>query len=86
MNSEFSEHFSVVHGGMNEGSICVPTEIKDIGIILLYPPLYVFLYELNSDKFQIVNIIICFILTCCFYFPGVIYAYSFLRKTSIDTK
>ena len=73
----------LLHGGINESSVCFPSELKDIMIILLYPPLYVFLHEINSGNFQIINILICFVLTCCFYFPGVIYAYSILREKNI---
>ncbi len=70
-----------VHGGIGESSYCIPKQIKDIILILIYPPAYIFLIEYRNKKgFNISHVMVCFVLTCCFYFPGVIYAMSELRR------
>ena len=74
----------VVDGGMNQEPICIPSQLKDLAIILLYPPLFVLLRELKNHTFSITNVIISFILTCCFYFPGVLHALSILRFNDIN--
>ena len=74
----------VVDGGMNQEPICIPSQLKDLAIILLYPPLFVLLRELKNHTFSITNVIISFILTCCFYFPGVLHALSILRLNDIN--
>lgn len=70
------------NGGMNRKPICIPSQLKDLVIIIIYPPLWVFLKEFNKKKpFEnLVSIMISFVLTCFFYFPGLIHAMSILRK------
>ena len=67
---------------VEQGSFCYPSELKDIIIMVIFPPLWVFLKELNSenpfDNFS--RIFINIILTCSFYFPGLVHAMSILRS------
>lgn len=72
-----------MNGGMNEGTICIPKQLKDLAIIFIYPPLYIFIQEYKSEQFKMMNVIICFLLTCFFYFPGVLYAMKRLRDSDL---
>lgn len=62
--------------------LCVPTQIKDLILIIIYPPIWVFLKEIKSREpfSNIGRIIVNFVLTCAFYFPGLIHALSILRE------
>ena len=62
--------------------ICVPTVIKDMLTMVIFPPLWVFLKELrNKDSFpNIYRIILNIILTSMFYFPGLVHAMSIMRE------
>ena len=42
--------------------------------MIAFPPLYVFIHQKRKNFKDIQKIIVCFILTCCMYFPGLIYA------------
>ena len=72
----------IFHGGMNGKPVCIPNNIRDFFLIILYPPLYVFLSEMYTEGhvFNISNVIISVILTCMFYFPGVIHAMTIVRE------
>lgn len=61
---------------------CVPTQLLDLAIMIVYPPLWVFLKEIKSKEpfSNIGRIIVNFVLTCAFYFPGLIHALSILRE------
>ena len=61
--------------------ICFPNTIKDMVIITLFPPLWVFLKELRAEKpmENFVRIFINLILTSLFYFPGLMHALQILR-------
>lgn len=71
----------VMSGGMNSSPICFPKELGSMILILLFPPLFVFMKELKGkppfNNFG--RIIINFILTSMLYFPGLIHAMSILR-------
>ena len=68
-------------GGVNEGSLCIPYNILDFIMIVIFPPLWVFIKELKSDNpmSNFIRIFICFILTSLFYFPGLMYALNIAR-------
>ena len=72
-----------MNGGMNQNTICFPKQLKDLLIIFLYPPLYIIMKEYKSVKFNIMNVLVCFVLTCAFYFPGVVYAMKKMRDEDI---
>ena len=65
-----------------ENGFCVPAHLKDIIVIVIYPPLWVFLKEIKSSQpfSNIGRVIINFVLTCAFYFPGLMHALSILRE------
>ena len=63
-----------------ETKYCFPTSIFDFIAIVLFPPLYVFLKEKDNGFKKFTRIIISFLLTSFFYFPGVMYALSIYRN------
>ena len=63
-----------VEGGMWYGSLCMPKFLSDIILIIIFPPLYVFLHQKATGFKDFYQIIKNFILTCLFYFPGMIHA------------
>lgn len=71
---------AMVNGGLGYGKLCIPEKIVDIIIIIIFPPLYVILYQLKQPKFDIMPVIINIILSSCFYFPGYIHALNIKSK------
>lgn len=69
----------MMYGGMAYGSFCVPKQLTSYIILIVFPPLYVFIDEMNNGFKRVDRIIICFILTSFFYFPGLIYGLSRLN-------
>jgi len=69
----------MMHGGMAYGTFCVPKQLTSYIILIIFPPLYVFIDEMNNGFKRIDKIIICFILTSFFYFPGLLYGLSRLN-------
>jgi len=67
------EHFKTDEG------YCIPNNLKDIFLIVLFPPLWVFLKELNSPNKDFIKVIYNIIFTSCFYFPGLIHAMNLMR-------
>lgn len=65
-----------LNGGWGFGKICLNREFTRLIILFIYPPLYVFLREKQRSKpFENKKaIIMCFIYTSMFYFPGLIFA------------
>ena len=71
---------AVINGGVGYGKILIPKAIVDLIIIIIFPPIYVLIYQLKQSKFDIKPIIINIILTSCFYFPGFIHAVNIKSK------
>ena len=72
------------------GSICYPSMLKDILIMVLFPPLWVILKEVYAEEpmKNFIRIVFSFVFTSCFYFPGLIHAMGIYRKEGslADTK
>ena len=64
------------------GSICYPSMLKDILIMVLFPPLWVILKEVYAPEpmKNFIRIVFSFVFTSCFYFPGLIHAMGIYRK------
>ena len=66
----------LLYGGFGYGRLCLPDNVVDYIILIVFPPLFVFLHEYYSKKpFRIMLLITNIILTSCMYFPGMIHAY-----------
>lgn len=66
---------------VEQDSFCYPAELKDIILIVLFPPLWVLLKEIYSKKplTNIMRVVFNFIFTSIFYFPGLIHAMMIFR-------
>ena len=64
-----------------KGGILIPANLLDTVIMVIFPPLYVFLHEYREiPRFKnISNIFKNLILTGLFYVPGLIHAYNLQR-------
>ena len=71
---------TLFNGGFGYGKVCVPSFMTDMVIMLVYPPAYIFIYQQKKGFPDITMIITSFILTSCFYFPGLIHA-MYMRQT-----
>lgn len=65
---------AIFEGGIGYGKVCVPTSLNDFVMMILYPPLYVFFNQRAKGFKNIWQILLSFILTSFFYFPGLIHA------------
>lgn len=68
-----------MYGGMGYGLFCVPKELPKYIIMIIFPPLSVFIEEMNGGFKNVGRIIINFILTSFFYFPGLLHAMNVIR-------
>ena len=71
---------SYMNGGIGFGKLCLDRQVTRMMIMFVYPPLYIFLEEKERTDKPFANmraIILCFIYTCIFYFPGLIYALKY---------
>jgi uncharacterized membrane protein YqaE (UPF0057 family) len=66
---------------VEQGSFCYPSELKDITLMVLFPPLWVLLKEIYAKKpmSNIIRVVFNFLFTSCFYFPGLIHAMMIFR-------
>ena len=62
------------YGRLMKDDICIPHKIINLIATVILPPLGVYLKQKDNKKIEINKIIICFILTGLFYFPGLLYA------------
>ena len=65
---------AIFQGGLGFGKVCVPTSLVDFVIMILYPPAYIFFVEKDKGFTNIWQILVSFVLTSLFYFPGLIHA------------
>jgi len=63
----------MMYGGMGYGTFCVPKELPSYIMVIVFPPLSVFVQQWKTGFKRIDKIIISFILTSLFYFPGLLY-------------
>ena len=63
-----------INGGFGFGKICLSREFTRLILLLLFPPSYIFLNERETGFKNKGAILMNFILTCLFYFPGLIHA------------
>jgi uncharacterized membrane protein YqaE (UPF0057 family) len=68
-----------MYGGLGYGLFCVPKELPKYIIMIIFPPLSVFIEEMNNGFQNVGRILINFILTSFFYFPGLLHAMNIIR-------
>jgi len=73
----------LMDGGLGYGSICFPQEIGKYILLIIFPPLYVLIQQWNSGFDRIDRILVNFLLTSFFYFPGLLHALSLLKCGSM---
>ena len=73
---------SILSGGYLEKPICINKSVVDMGLMVIFPPLWVLIKELKTKpkKRQFKRVIICFILTGLFYFPGLLYSINIMNN------
>jgi uncharacterized membrane protein YqaE (UPF0057 family) len=79
--NEQSIYDKAMYGGIGYGAICVPKDLGDYLLLIAFPPAYVFRHQYRRDFKNIEKILVCFLLTCCFYFPGLIYGLNLLMNS-----
>jgi uncharacterized membrane protein YqaE (UPF0057 family) len=92
-NDNWTFYDKIVYGGLGYGNICLPSHLFDIIITVIFPPFGLILSKLDFKSsfpyihwktFDLVmenlsSIVKCFLLTMCFYVPGLIYALNLLK-------
>ena len=63
----------LMNGGMIT-SICIPNILITIICTILMPPIGIWINQHNKGYNNVSTIVISFILTAAFYFPGLIYS------------
>lgn len=87
LNSEYHLGNVYINGGFGFGKLCLDNNFSKFVLLLVYPPLYIYIMEkktaeTNKKSIQLKPIIMCFIYTSMFYFPGLLYGmyYMFTKK------
>ena len=83
--SNTSLYDKMMYGGIGYGSFCVPKELPSYIILIIFPPLFVFIKELNNGFKRFDRVIINFVLTSLFYFPGLLHGLSILRCGALSS-
>lgn len=92
-NDNWSFYDKIVYGGLGYGNICLPSHLFDIIVTVIFPPFGLILSKLDfKNTFpyihwgtfdtvmeNISSIVKCFLLTMCFYVPGLVYALNLLK-------
>ena len=63
----------MMNGGILYGTICFPKNMPKYIFLVVFPPMYFIIDQYEKGFPRIDKIIISFILTTFFYFPGLIY-------------
>ena len=79
-----STYDKFMDGGLGYGSICFPAALPKILIMIIFPPLAVFLEQYKRGFPRVDKIVLNFVLTACFYFPGLLHALSELEMGGIS--
>ncbi len=66
----------LMNGGFGYGKICFPAGLGTLIITIIFPPAGVFIQERANNFRNMYRLVINFILTAIFYFPGLIHALS----------
>lgn len=66
----------ILYGGMGYGNICIPKFVPNLILLIFMPPIYVWTQQHRNNYQNPKLIIINFVLTSLFYFPGLVHALS----------
>ena len=80
-NTNLADQF--INGGIGYGSICMPDSLLDMIIVIIFPPMYVILYQIKQKKMNMGQLILNFVLTSFFYFPGFIHAMYIMKQKKL---
>ena len=69
----------MMDGGIGYGTICLPAELPKYIIMVIFPPLYVIMDQYKKGFPRFDKIIVSFVLTSLFYFPGLLHALSIIE-------
>ena len=83
LNSEYHLGNVYINGGFGFGKLCLDNNFSRFVLLLVYPPLYIYVMEkqyadTNKKTIQYKPIILCFIYTSMFYFPGLLYGMYYM--------
>lgn len=73
----------MMDGGIMYGTICFPKELSKYILMIIFPPLYFIVEQYKQGFPRIDKIIVSFILTSLFYFPGLLHALNELECGSL---
>lgn len=88
-NGEYSLIDKILYGGLFNGFMILPTNIIKIIYTMVFPPLGIIIdslidefpfIDLNRMIFDMDKIVYSIILTCFFYFPGLIFSLSHINN------
>jgi len=84
--------YKFINGGIGYGKLCVPNKLIDLILLIVFPPIYVITHQLQNyfkessddsnkmvDHLDMTQIVLSFILTSFFYFPGLLHALSIMK-------
>jgi len=69
-----------INGGFGFGKLCLSKEFTRLILLILFPPSYVFIHEYETGFKNKRAILLSFIYTCLFYFPGLIYTLLYKHR------
>lgn len=69
-----------INGGFGFGKLCLSREFTRLILLILFPPFYVFLNEKENGFKNKGAIVMSFIMTCFFYFPGLIHGLMYKHR------
>lgn len=77
-----SQMDKMMNGGILYGTICYPSNFPKYIFMIVFPPLYFIIDQYEKGFPRVDKIIISFVLTAMFYFPGLIYAIQDLNESN----
>tara|TARA_A100001035_G_scaffold242649_1_gene209285 strand:+ start:82 stop:507 length:426 start_codon:yes stop_codon:yes gene_type:complete len=69
-----------INGGFGFGKLCLSKEFTRLIILIIFPPAYVIINENETGFKNKGAIIMSFVMTCLFYFPGLIYTLMYKHR------
>ncbi len=80
LNSGKTLASAYINGGFGFGKLCLSKEFTRLILLILFPPLYIFVNEQETGFKNKMTILKSFVYTCLFYFPGLIHALMYKHR------